>query len=169
MTDLAVAMGINAPSIYATFGNKDALFREGVRFYVQKELSGTLRALNQPSCRKAFEDIFRETVVRVTHRGKPRGCMVVLSAAIAGEENADLATFLRQQRITVESALRDRLFQGMREGELPDTTNPEALALLCRSVLDGLSIQAVDGASRIQLLISVGIFVHFMGFISDGK
>ena len=51
-----------------------------------------------------------------------------------------------------------------REGELPDQTNIEALASLCFTVLAGLTIRVLDGASAALLLRSIELFVNTLGF-----
>src|SRR5690606_11959545 len=37
ISDLTSAMGINPPSLYSTFGSKDALFREALTHYAARE------------------------------------------------------------------------------------------------------------------------------------
>ncbi|WP_154401311.1 TetR/AcrR family transcriptional regulator, partial [Bordetella pertussis] len=56
LADLTSAMGINAPSLYAAFGSKEALFREAVQRYADTEGARTRRALLEaPDARAAIE------------------------------------------------------------------------------------------------------------------
>jgi hypothetical protein len=50
-----------------------------------------------------------------------------------------------------ETALRMRLEQAGIEGELPDDTDPDALARYLATVQAGIAVQAAGGASREQL------------------
>ncbi|HSX63504.1 MAG TPA: helix-turn-helix domain-containing protein, partial [Pseudoxanthomonas sp.] len=57
---LTEAMGINRPSLYAAFGDKEALFREAVALY-DKEENATARAMRgQATARAAVESMLRD-------------------------------------------------------------------------------------------------------------
>jgi AcrR family transcriptional regulator len=60
--DLTTAMGINRPSLYAAFGNKEALFRQ---------------ALDEPTARAVVEQLLRGVVELLTDPHHPRGCLMV--------------------------------------------------------------------------------------------
>src|SRR3546814_4784439 len=49
MTDLTEAMGITKPSLYAAFGNKEALFHKALDLYEAEKLEYTRAALDQRS------------------------------------------------------------------------------------------------------------------------
>src|SRR4051794_13410816 len=59
---LTEAMGINVPSLYAAFGNKEALFRKALDRYVQRPASYLPNALKEPTARRAVEQLFRGAV-----------------------------------------------------------------------------------------------------------
>src|SRR5256714_15013561 len=51
LSDLTAAMGINRPSLYATFGNKEALFRKVLDRYADGPAAYAARALEFPGRR----------------------------------------------------------------------------------------------------------------------
>src|SRR5450432_383634 len=59
LTDLTEAMGINRPSLYAAFGNKEALFRKVLERYATGPTSYMTKALAQPTAHKVVEHLLR--------------------------------------------------------------------------------------------------------------
>jgi AcrR family transcriptional regulator len=153
MSDLTAAMGINSPSIYAAFGCKEQLFREAVELYGATEGGRIWSAMIEaPTARAAFETMLRASAREYTRPGKPRGCLVVLSAIHVGEGSEAVCRDLRQQRLYSIEQLVQRLDRGIADGELPNTIDRRAIATFYATVQQGMSIQARDGASRKALL-----------------
>ncbi|XYH97700.1 TetR/AcrR family transcriptional regulator [Sorangium sp. So ce1128] len=153
LSDLTAAMGINSPSLYAAFGCKEALFREAVALYNEVEGAAAARALSEePTARRAVEAMLRSNVEGYVSPGKPSGCMVVLAATLGTPESEGVRSHLAEVRRGALDELRRRLDRGVVEGDLPAGTDTAALAAFYTTVLQGLSIQARDGASREALL-----------------
>ena len=153
LADLTAAMGINAPSLYATFGSKEGLFREAVALYGATEGTEIWTALPQaPTAREAIEGFLRASALSFTRPDRPAGCLVVLGALLASDANANVCRELRASRAGNVAALRSRLERAVVEGELPQSLDCEAVATFYATVQQGMSIQARDGASRATLL-----------------
>jgi len=153
LADLTAAMGINAPSLYAAFGSKEALFREAVALYGATEGTEIWEALPQaPTAREAIERFLRASAESFTRPDRPAGCLVVLGALLASDANANVCRELRASRAGNVAALRSRLERAVAEGELPQSLDREAVATFYATVQQGMSIQARDGASRAILL-----------------
>ncbi|MDB6060972.1 MAG: transcriptional regulator, TetR family [Verrucomicrobiaceae bacterium] len=151
LCDLTAAMGINAPSLYAAFGCKEALFREAVQLYSEREGLLTARALTeQPTARQAVEALLRDNVGAFTDPKKPAGCMIVLAATNCSTANQAISDHLLERRRFITAALRRRLQRAIKEGDLP-RVDVTAIANYYTTLLQGLSIQARDGASRAAL------------------
>jgi len=152
IADLTAAMGINKPSLYAAFGCKEALFREAIALYDRVESAAVEQALRAaPTARAAVEALLRVNVAAYCDPAKPAGCMVVLSALLGTPENEALRAELAENRRQGQAALRRRLEQGLAEGELPPGTDTARLAAFYTTLLQGLSVQARDGAPRAAL------------------
>lgn len=153
LADLTAAMGINAPSLYAAFGSKEALFREAVALYGATEGTEIWTALPEaPTAREAIERFLYASAVSFTRPDRPAGCLVVLGALLASEANASVCRELRESRAGNVGALRERLERARAEGDLPASLDCEAVATFYATVQQGMSIQARDGASRATLL-----------------
>ncbi|MBO1336112.1 TetR/AcrR family transcriptional regulator [Streptomyces sp. VRA16 Mangrove soil] len=150
VSDLTREMGIGAPSLYAAFGDKRSLFEEVVRVYGVTHGAGPGRALaEEPTARGAVERLLREAADTFTDPAHPRGCLVIHAATNCTTPEVEQA--LRDQRNTALAAIEDKMRQGVATGELPERTDPRALARLVGAVFQGMSQQARDGASRADL------------------
>ena len=150
LTDLQEAMGgITAPSFYAAFGSKEALFREAVELYSNTLGAPMLRELaKSPTAREAIEALLRKAVEAFTKPGLPRGCMLVQAAMNGLAEHRSVQEYVRGLRARRRKAIHQRLRRGVAEGELPSRLDLGAVANFYTTVMDGLAIQARDGASR---------------------
>lgn len=154
--DLAAAMGVNKPSLYATFGCKEEIFREAVELYDRVEGKATSQSLKKAgTAREAVESMLRSNARAYVVEEGPRGCMIVLSSLLGAPENESVRAFLADNRLQGEATLRERLAQGIAEGDLAASADLEQLAAFYTTVLEGLSIQARDGASIEKLNIII--------------
>jgi AcrR family transcriptional regulator len=139
--DLTSAMEITAPSLYAAFGCKEALFREAVELYQNTNGSGSPQALvEKTTTYAAIETMLLNAVDAFTKPGEHRGCLVVLGATNCAAENEGVGDYLKDLRTASTEAIRKRLTEGVSKGELA--------AAFYATILQGLSIQARDGVSR---------------------
>jgi AcrR family transcriptional regulator len=148
LADVASALGLTKPSIYAAFGDKEALFREAIELYSRTEGGSTERALaDQPTARAAIEAVLRNNARNYTTPGKPRGCMVVLAASVGSSENEEIRAFLASIRKRSRDQLVKRVQRGIREGDVPPGADAQRVAMFYSTLLTGLSVQARDGVS----------------------
>jgi len=157
LTELQEAMGgITAPSFYAAFGSKEELFREAVELYSSTLGVPMMKALDEhPAARASMEALLEAAMEAFTKPGKPRGCMLVLGAMNSTPANKSVQDYLRGLRARRQKVIQRRLLRGVAEGELPSTLDASALASFYTTVVDGLAIQARDGASRKDLKFAV--------------
>jgi AcrR family transcriptional regulator len=149
IAELCHAMGINPPSLYAAFGNKESLFRQTLDRYVAKVSVDIQAALAQPTARKAVEALMMKKVECLTDPTRPSACMLVSGALGCAE-----ATDCVREELTkfAEHTLRERFEKAHADGDLPKDSDPAALARYVAVVGHGLVIQAAAGATREQLL-----------------
>ncbi|MEU8542359.1 TetR/AcrR family transcriptional regulator [Streptomyces sp. NPDC048717] len=151
-TDLSAAMGINPPSLYAAFTNKEQLFREAVELYEHTEAESTRQVMDEaPTVREALAALLHESVDRFTAEDRPRGCMIALAATDSATAHESVRDFAVRCRARTKSALKDRLDTAVASGELAGDADTDRLAAFFTTFLNGLSLQARDGAERAQL------------------
>jgi AcrR family transcriptional regulator len=151
IADLTEAMGINPPSLYAAFGNKETLFREALDRYEARRDEIMAEAFAAPTAREAMTRLLEGTADRLSDKDKPRGCLMVQGALCGGEECDAVKRDLASRRAAGEAMIRERLKRAKREGELPKDADPAALARFVSTVMQGMAVQAAGGATRKEL------------------
>ncbi len=149
ISDLTEAMGIASPSLYAAFGSKEGLFHEAVELYGRTEGPALWDAVEAaPTAREGIEGFLAATARAFSRPGKPRGCLVTLSAINLVSASPSVCDAMRKERGRGQRGLEARLQRAMAEGELPASLDAGAVAAFYLTVQQGMSIQARDGASR---------------------
>ncbi len=151
LADLTAAMGINRPSLYAAYGNKEALFRKALDKYIKESSTFLRRSMEQPTSHAVVEHLLLSSADGVTCPDNPHGCLTVRCALASGEAADSIRLELVKRRADGESILRKRLERAQSEGDLPAESNPADLARYVMTVHQGMSVQAAGGASRSQL------------------
>lgn len=154
MSELTAAIGVAAPSLYAAFGSKDDLFRAALRRYLERLRQRHDSALATPGldARAAFARLFDAIAEGFAACPTRSGCMLVAAEAGGfGGAAAQLRAELGAHRAAVEAGLRARIERGQREGDVAASADAAALAKFLATVVQGLSIQARDGADAAQL------------------
>src|SRR5216117_2500540 len=118
LSDLTAAMGINRPSLYAAFGNKEKLFRKALDRYGELVRANWQEALAQPSARAFFERLLRKSTEMFNDRRTPRGCLMVHGALACGENARAVRKELNRRRANDEKLICKRLKQAQSEGDL---------------------------------------------------
>ena len=151
VSDLTKAMGINRPSLYAAFGNKEALFRKALERYTEGPAAYMRTALDEPTARAVVERLLRGVVDLLTDPGTPRGCLAVQGALACGDAADAVREELIARRAAGEAALRQRLERAIADGDLPADADAADLARYVTTVSQGMAVQAAGGASREEL------------------
>jgi AcrR family transcriptional regulator len=142
ITELTRAMNIGAPSLYAAFGDKKALFHEAVATYQATYGAFTAQAMvEEPTARAAVARMLHEAADHYTDNAHPPGCLVI--SATTNCTNPDVACWLRALRNTNVDALEQRIAS--------EHTQARELALFTATTIQGMSQQARDGATRADL------------------
>jgi AcrR family transcriptional regulator len=156
LSELQKAMGnLTPPSLYAAFGSKEKLFREAVELYSNKQ-APILKALaGMSTARESIEAFLIELAESFSQSDKPHGCLVILGAINCMQENRKVQNYLRDQRSMRQKVILQRLRSGVAEGDLLPNLDLKAIASFYSTVINGLAIQARDGASRKDLKTTV--------------
>lgn len=151
MTDLTEAMGITRPSLYAAFGNKEALFRKTLDLYESEKLAYIGQALAEPTARKVAEYLLRGSMENQTSCSEPHGCLGVISSVACGQEAESVRADVLERGGKVRVALVERFHRAVAEGDLPAGTDVEGLTSFLYALLQGMAVQAGAGATRAEL------------------
>lgn len=157
LTALTEAMGINRPSLYAAFGDKEALFHRAVGRYAEIDMVYAREALDQPTAYEVVEHFLRANVEALTRPDRPAGCLSVQGGLATGSDGGRVAAFLARSRLAGERAMAERLARSVVDGDLPADTDTVAVARFVMALSEGHAVHAAAGVGRGELNASVDV------------
>jgi len=138
VSDLTEAMGLSRSSLYASFGDKDAVFARAVDLYMREISAERVRILRSAAgVREGVRAFFGHHIDVATDRRTPAGCLVVNTAleldALAGET---------AEKVTSRSKIVDQAMRELLEREIDDKQRAKSLALMLVAVSYGIHVMA---------------------------
>ncbi len=152
LRDLTAAMRIQAPSLYAAFGNKQALFEQALSRYLAGPVAFMNDALREASAYAVADRILRQAAEFLTRDRSRHGCMTIQAGLVGGDDSEPARRRLTALRLRGQNDLRKRFERAKSEGDLPKDTDAADLARFITAVFQGMTIQAINGATRQELL-----------------
>lgn len=152
IADLTTAMGINPPSLYAAFGDKQRLFLEAMRLYAGDPRDMALAIDAAPTAYIAASDLLTASAAAFTGESTPKGCLITSATASGSTATADVQRAAAKVRDDTKALLCARITRDIDTGILPHSIDAAALAGLVMAVVLGMSGLARDGADRTALM-----------------
>src|SRR3546814_19307652 len=114
-------MQLKAPSLYATFGDKESLFLKSLDRYFEVYGAGPRAALQHPDLGMAIAGFFAAVVKNITSHSTPKGCLAANVMVGAANESAALAHKLNSWLAMTDNLIEQRLSLAKNAGEIvPD-------------------------------------------------
>jgi TetR/AcrR family transcriptional repressor of nem operon len=142
--ELLGAMGINAGSMYATFGDKRALYEKAFDSYCQTNFAGVLKILNGTG--SPLENV-RE-LVSCWGKMDCKGCMVFNTLIEFGNESKGVGKLAKKVVSRLRQEFEEKLTAAKDAGELGKTANPKELAAFLLNTAQGLNVSAHAGVGK---------------------
>lgn len=150
LTDLTEAMGITRPSLYAAYGNKEALFRQALDLYESEKLAYVGAALEAKTALGVAQNLLFGAIDTVTG-GECRGCMGVIASVACQSAEQSIREDVARRAESSRQAMIARMQRAIDEGDFTIPTDAETITRYLMAVLQGMSVQAGAGADRQQL------------------
>jgi AcrR family transcriptional regulator len=151
LSDLTEAMGINRPSLYAAYGNKQQLFRKALERYGEGPSSYEHEALAQPTAREVAEGLLRGAADVQTDPHTPAGCLATLGTTYCADDSSPVGKILIESRLAGHAAIRERFERARAEGDLAADADPKTLTHFIGTVVCGMAVLAASGVTRDEL------------------
>ena len=151
VADLTAAMAITPQSLYSAFSSKADLFRESLDRYLTHEGAALTAPLADTHAIVALARMLRQAASLLTAPEHPPGCMLSAALPAAAVENEAVMHHVSALRNARMERLHTRIEQGISVGQISPETDAVALARFIAAMLDGMSLQARDGASASDL------------------
>src|SRR6185437_3298858 len=159
LSDLTRAMGINRPSMYAAFGNKEQLYCQTLDRYSRSRSEGLKEFAAAATAREGVELLLRQAVENVTDPKNPGGgCFGVQGAMTCFNMSRQVKEHIGDMHVASERVFRERFNRAIEAGELPRGSAAD-LARYCAVMVQGLSLQAKAGGSRKELHRVVDLYL----------
>ncbi len=152
IAELTETLGVNKPSMYAAFGNKEELFYKALLRYASGPVAFVNEVLKEPTARKVAETFLFRAAEFLTDPQHPKGCMIVQGALSSGESAELVRNILIKFRKSYEDQLAERFTKAISDGDLSSKANPKCLAKYLATIHQGMSVQATSGATKDELL-----------------
>jgi AcrR family transcriptional regulator len=164
MADLTQAMRLNPSSIYAAFGDKNALFQLAVNRYMGIRAQYATKALEESTLEGVIRALFDSTIAFLTTPGHPPVCMTLAGAAGCSVDAKPARDLMKEIRKQNEVAMRKRLLEARQNGELSKDINVNDYTRYLSSILAGLSIQAANGSTKEELKRTAKMALRHLGY-----
>jgi len=167
LSDLIENMGINKPSIYRTYGNKEALFIKATRRYLETQMKPHLALLNETdiSLKKRLKNHMMSIVNMQCNKEHALGCYLVLcqSELISGEIPNKAKQILNEAE-SLPRQVYINLFNSDPEAiKLGLDSSAQANSLCLYTLLKGTASMARSGVSMSDLEYSVDCILAGIG------
>ena len=149
LTDLTEAMGITRPSLYAAFGNKEALFKRALDLYESEKLAYVRSALQAPTARGVAQRMLEGTIQNIT--SECRGCLGVIASVHCSNVDSPIREDVGKRAQSARTAIVERMQRAIEAGDFSIPVEAEAMTRYLVALMQGISVQAGAGASREEL------------------
>ena len=153
MSDLVAATGMAKPGLYATFGDKEAIYTKALEYYFHEFGSPMLDDLRQSP--DALEIVIRRflqaNAASASDKTSPSGCFVVHSIVECASQPPTLEALGRAFNEKRRETFLKRFRTAKRKGELPETADANALAEFYSGQVLALAVLARAGADQKSL------------------
>lgn len=156
LTDLTGALGINKPSLYAAFGNKEQLFIASLQHYAEHYGAPALDELNESvslSFRQRLENYLQAQISLISGELSPKGCFIVNSCCECdgGEMTDEISQSVLNFGSTFEQTLGDMLNAEQTKGGIDELVDTDNMTRFILSFMYGQAVMAKRGKSQQEL------------------
>jgi len=155
LDDITAATGLAKPSLYAAFGDKNALFLKVLDRYHERITANAQRILNEgPSARGAIECWLTGFVPFCSGVRGSRGCLSINTAADGTSDQNEVRKKVERFNRKLEELLRNRLRAD--RAQFSDAFDPDSAAHTIMAIYLGLMVMARDApdAARVRATLN---------------
>jgi TetR/AcrR family transcriptional regulator, copper-responsive repressor len=141
---LQAATGLTPPSIYNAFGSKEGLYEACLEHYAVSVGGRHVATLSRPASREGVLAFLLAAARQYTRQGQPPGCMISTASLNLSPGLESVGEAAAARRAATMSLLESYLAEA-------GAAEPATLARFFGAVIQGMSVQACDGATEAEL------------------
>ena len=147
---LSEATGMNRPSLFGAFGDKERLYLATLQRYREDGVAAMQAALTgKRPLRVELSEMLANATTAYLHSA--RGCLLIGTASVEATQRPPVREMLAGSLQAFNEVIEKRLRQAVADGEIEDTSEPSALAALISATMHSLAVRARAGDSRAAL------------------
>lgn len=143
ISDLTMAMGIQRPSLYATFGDKEQLFEAALRKYTNFHATHIRKVLQDiVSVKEAFNQLF-DGLIEEEYKDQEKvskGCFCINTIVELAPHDEKFEIITREHEMYLSVIFQETLLKGVKSGELESSLDVKALAQTLVLTLIGVTV-----------------------------
>ena len=152
LDDLATATGLNRPSLYAAFGDKERLYIRALRKHATQLQVGLEAILAQDlPIADRLAQAYKAAIGLYTAPPAAPGCMIVGTASAESPTRPEIKAAARELLTGFERAFERAFIRAVKEGELAKSPSPLVRARMAMALLQMLSVRARLGETVAEL------------------
>ncbi|MGE6629467.1 TetR/AcrR family transcriptional regulator [Bacillus sp. NPDC077027] len=141
LSDLTTKMGIQRPSLYSAFGDKEELFEAALRKYTKLHAAHIRTKLqNNLSVKEAFHTFFEDLVEEEYKESPSKGCFCINTIVELAPHEEKFEILTREHQMYLSVIFQEKIVQGIRSGEFESNLNAKVLAQTLVVSLIGLTV-----------------------------
>lgn len=147
---LSSATGVARPSLYATFGDKDAMYLAGLRnFFARIDAAVSPVVQSEAPVDQILRGIFDVLIDLYTgHDDAARGCLIICTAATEAATHDEVREELSGVLAGIDARFGRVLERAKQRGELGSDVDVQAIAPVLAGVTHTLAVRARAGQGR---------------------
>jgi AcrR family transcriptional regulator len=152
LDDLAAATGLNRPSLYAAFGDKEQLYVLALRRYVGQLLAGldAILAEDAPVAER-MKRVFEAAIHRYCAPPVQSGCMLVSTATTESPGRPVIAAASAELVAEFDARFEKCFRRAIKAGELGNRPSARTRAHMANALLHTLAVRARTGTPPAEL------------------
>ena len=152
LDELAEAAGLNRPSLYAAFGDKEQLYIHALRFYGERSVAGLDAILGgKGTIEQRLGKVYKAAIELYTRPPSAQGCMIVGTATVEAPSRPRIAAVAFELLDKIEQSFDRAFTRAVDDGELGREPSAAARARMAGAALDTLAIRARIGTKPAAL------------------
>lgn len=148
LSDLTAKMGIQRPSLYAAFGDKEGLFEAALRRYTKLHASKVRIKLQNRPVKEGIRTFFEELVEEEYKKETDKGCFCINTMVELASHNEKFEILTREHQMYLSVLFQELIDEGIRNGEFTNNLNSKALAQMLVTSLVGLTVMIKSRPER---------------------
>ncbi len=151
LDDLSEATGINRPSLYNAFGDKEAIYRRSLQMMRGHMQHAAEETLGKPVLRDALVGLYNAAIDVYLSTNPQAGCFVFCTAPAEAINHPDLKADMRNVLDEIDEMFQARFIRALKDRELPDTFDAKTAAKLAQAILHSIALRARSGETKNSL------------------